>query len=129
MGLLLQTIISCTNNFIQYGGIAALKGDQQCVADMMAQFRKRRDAIVTGLNSINNISCVNPQGAFYAFPNITKTGMTSLEFADYALDEMGIAILPGTGFGPGGEGYVRFSYASSVEDINEAIGRMREIIG
>ncbi|KYK29120.1 MAG: hypothetical protein AYK23_05305 [Candidatus Proteinoplasmatales archaeon SG8-5] len=128
MGLLLQTIISCTTNFIQYGGIAAIKGDQQCVADMMAEFRKRRDAIVSGLNSIANISCVNPQGAFYAFPNITKTGMTSQEFADYALDEMGIAILPGTGFGPGGEGYVRFSYASSVEDINEAIRRMRETL-
>jgi len=126
MGLLLQTIISCTTTFVQYGGIAALKGDQKCVSDMMAEFTKRREAIVTGLNSLPNISCVKPQGAFYAFPNITKTGMTSQEFANYALNEMGVAILPGTGFGPGGEGYVRFSYASSVEDINKAIERMRE---
>lgn len=126
MGLLLQTIISCTTTFVQYGGIAALKGDQKCVSDMMDEFRKRRDAIVTGLNSLPNVSCVKPQGAFYAFPNITKTGMTSQEFANYALNEMGVAILPGTGFGPGGEGYVRFSYASSVEDINKAIERMRE---
>jgi aspartate/methionine/tyrosine aminotransferase len=126
MGLLLQTILSCTPPFIQYGGIAALKGDQKCVSDMMAEFRTRRDAIVAGLNSLPNISCVNPEGAFYAFPNITGTGMTSQEFADHLLDEMGIAVLPGTAFGPSGEGYVRFSYASSVEDINKAIERMRE---
>jgi len=126
MGLLLQTIVSCTNTFIQYGGIAALKGPQENVRDMMAEFTKRREAIISGLNSLPNISCVKPRGAFYAFPNITKTGMTSQEFADFALDKMGIALLAGTAFGPGGEGYVRFSYASSVEDIDKAIERMRD---
>jgi len=95
---------------------------------MMDEFRKRRDAIVSGLNSVNGISCVKPQGAFYAFPNIKETGMTSAEFADFALDKLGIALLAGTGFGPGGEGYIRLSYARSVETINEAIERMKEVL-
>lgn len=128
IGLLHQTIDSCTNAFIQMGGVAALKGPQNCVDEMMAEFRKRRDAIVSGLNSVNNISCVMPQGAFYAFPNIKNTGMTSDEFANFALDELGIALLAGTGFGPGGEGYVRLSYARSVETINRAIARMKDVL-
>jgi aspartate aminotransferase len=126
IGLLNQTVVSCTTTFAQWGGVAALRGQQKCVEDMMAEFRKRREAIISGLNSIPKITCVKPQGAFYAFPNITKTGMTSQEFADFALNEMGIALLPGTGFGPGGEGYVRLSYATSVEKINKAIERMRQ---
>ena len=126
VGLLHQTIVSCVTAFAQWGGIAALRGQQKCVEDMMVDFRKRREAIISGLNSVPNLSCVKPQGAFYAFPNITKTGMTSQEFADFALDEMGIALLPGTAFGPGGEGYVRLSYATSVEKINRAIERMRQ---
>ncbi len=126
--LIHQTIDSCTNAFAQWGGVAALKGSQQCVSDMMVEFRKRRDAIISGLNSVNNIKCVNPQGAFYAFPNITGTGMTSDEFADYALDELGIALLSGTAFGPGGEGYVRLSYAKEIEVIEKAIERMKDAL-
>jgi aspartate aminotransferase len=128
MGLLLQTIDSCTNNFIQYGAIAALKGEQKCVRDMMAQFSERRTAVINGLNNIPGVKCVWPQGAFYAFPNITGTGMTSQEFAEWALEKVGVALLPGTAFGPGGEGYVRLSYATSIADINEAMERLRDAL-
>jgi aspartate aminotransferase len=124
MGLLLQTIIGCTNSFIQRAGVAALKGGDQCIENMMGEFRKRRDILVKGLNGINGISCVVPQGAFYAFPNITGTGMTSTEFTNYLLEEGGISLLSGSDFGPHGEGYVRFCYASDVEHIREAIGIM-----
>lgn len=124
MGRVLQATVSCTPDFLQYGGIAALKGPQ-LVDEMMAQFTERRDVLVTGLNSIPKLSCVNPQGAFYAFPNITRTGMSSAEFADFALEKAGIALLPGTAFGPGGEGYVRLSYATKIEHIKEAVERLR----
>jgi aspartate aminotransferase len=126
MALLLETTVSCTTSFVQKGGVAALKGPQDSVAAMRDQFRKRRDAIVAGLNSVRSVSCVVPDGAFYAFPNITRTGMTSEQFAERLLNDLGIAALPGTAFGPGGEGYVRFSYATSLKTIEKAIGRMRE---
>jgi aspartate/methionine/tyrosine aminotransferase len=126
MGLLLETTVSCTAGFVQKGGVAALKGPQGSVSEMRLQFRRRRDAIVSGLNSVPNVSCVVPEGAFYAFPNITKTDMTSEQFAEHLLNELGIAALPGTAFGPGGEGHVRFSYATSLDVINRAIARMRE---
>ena len=125
MGLLLQTIVSCTPPFIQHGGIAAIKGPQY-VDEMMAEITRRRDVLIEGLNGISKLRCVNPQGAFYAFPNITGTGMTSQEFADYALEELGIALLPGTAFGPGGEGYVRLSYATGIDTIKQAVERLRE---
>ena len=125
MGLLLQTIVSCTTSFVQYGGVAALKGPQN-TGEWMKEFRERRDVLISGFNSIPKLSCVKPEGAFYAFPNITRTGMTSQEFADFALEELGIALLPGTAFGPGGEGYVRLSYATAIDDIKMAIERLRE---
>ena len=121
MGLLLQTIVGCTNSFIQYAGVAALEGGDRCIEDMMAQFRKRRDILVRGLNRINGISCVVPQGAFYAFPNITGTGMSSSEFTNFLLEKGGIALLSGSDFGTHGEGYVRFCYASDIECIREAL--------
>ncbi|MDO9537821.1 MAG: pyridoxal phosphate-dependent aminotransferase [Thermoplasmata archaeon] len=124
MGMLLQATVSCTPDFLQYGAIAALEGSQY-VDKMMAEFTERRNVLISGLNSIPSLSCVNPQGAFYAFPNITKTGMNSKEFADFALDELGIALLPGTAFGPGGEGYVRLSYATGIDKIKEAIERLK----
>ncbi len=125
MGLLLQTIVSCTPPFIQHGGVAALKGPQN-IEGWMKQFRERRDVLISGFNSIPKLSCVKPEGAFYAFPNITGTGMTSQEFADFALEELGIALLPGTAFGPGGEGYVRLSYATAIDEIKMAIERLKE---
>jgi len=121
MGLLLQTIVGCTNSFIQYAGIAALEGGDQCVNEMMAEFRRRREILVNGLNRINGISCVMPQGAFYAFPNITGTGMSSNEFADFLLEKGGIALLSGRDFGKHGEGYVRLCYAVDIECIKEAL--------
>jgi aspartate aminotransferase len=124
MGMLLQATTSCTPDFLQYGAIAALRGPQY-VSQMMEKFTERRNILIAGLKSIPKLSCVNPQGAFYAFPNITRTGMTSQEFADFVLEEMGIALLPGTAFGPGGEGYVRLSYATRIEHIKDAIERLR----
>ena len=95
---------------------------------MLDTYKKRRDAIVAGLNSLPGIRCVMPQGAFYAFPNITGTGMTSSEFANFALEKAGVALLPGTNFGEHGEGYARLSYATPVENINEAVERLREAL-
>ena len=126
LGILLINSISCTTSFVQKAGLAALKGSQDDLSKMMQAFRERRDAIVKGLNEIPNISCITPQGAFYAFPNIKNTGMTSQEAADHLLYNAGVACLPGTAFGSSGEGYLRFSYATSVETINHAIERIKE---
>ena len=126
MGLLMINALSCTTSFVQKAGITALKGDQEPLFEMMRQFRIRRDAIVKGLNSVPNFSCLTPEGAFYTFPNIKKTGMTSREMADHLLYEAGVCCLPGSSFGPSGEGYIRFSYATSVEIINEAVQKIKE---
>ena len=126
MGLLMINALSCTTSFVQKAGITALKGDQEPLFEMMRMFRIRRDAIVKGLNNVPNFSCLNPEGAFYTFPNIKQTGMTSREMADHLLYKAGVCCLPGSSFGPSGEGYIRFSYATSVEIINEAIQRIKE---
>ncbi|MEW6412823.1 MAG: pyridoxal phosphate-dependent aminotransferase [Candidatus Zixiibacteriota bacterium] len=115
---------SGTCTFAQYALIEALTGPQGSVQKMVAEFHRRRDVIVEGLNKMEGISCLNPVGAFYVFPNITKTGLTSQQFADLMLQEAGVAILAGTCFGSNGEGYVRFSYANSVENIQEALNRI-----
>lgn len=119
---------SCTNAATQIAGIAALKGPQDDVDRMVAAFRERRDVIVKGLNEIPGVSCVLPKGAFYAFPNITGTGMKSKPLADYLLNEAGVACLAGTSFGAYGEGYLRLSYANSVENIKKALERMADAI-
>ncbi|MBV8846320.1 MAG: pyridoxal phosphate-dependent aminotransferase [Bryobacterales bacterium] len=116
---------SCTASFTQRAGIAALQGPQQCVADMVAEFRRRRDAIVAGLNQIPGFRCSLPAGAFYAFPNVSGTGMASKALADYLLYEAGVACLDGGCFGQHGDSFLRFSYATSLEQINEGIGRIR----
>jgi len=115
---------SCTASFTQRAGIEALRGPQDAVRNMVAEFRRRRDAIVAGLNQIPGIRCATPGGAFYAFPNITGTGMKSQELADHLLDEAGVAALSGTAFGSYGEGYLRFSYATSLANIEEALRRV-----
>ena len=120
--------VSCTSAFSQYAAIAALDGPQDPVADMLAEFRRRRDVIVSGLNDIPGVSCVEPDGAFYAFPNITGTGLSSAELARRLLDDAGVAVLPGTAFGRHGEGYLRFSYANSVENIQAALEAMRGVL-
>ncbi|MHA2357867.1 MAG: pyridoxal phosphate-dependent aminotransferase [Candidatus Heimdallarchaeaceae archaeon] len=129
MGLLMINALSCTTSFVQKAGITALKGDQEPLFEMMRAFRIRRDAIVKGLNSIPNFSCLTPEGAFYTFPNIKKTGMSSREMADHLLNNAHVCCLPGSSFGPNGEGYIRFSYASSVDTINQAILQIRESFG
>ena len=123
----LVTSISCTAEFTQWAGVEALTGDQSFISEMMKRFKEKRDKIVKGLNSIPGFSCLTPKGAFYAFPNIKKTGMTSEECADYLLYNAGVAALSGTAFGPYGEGYLRFSYATTLENIDEAIQRIREL--
>ncbi|MBU8933121.1 MAG: pyridoxal phosphate-dependent aminotransferase [candidate division Zixibacteria bacterium] len=115
---------SCTNTFAQAGIIEGLTGPQDDVEKMMVQFRRRREAIVNGLNAIDGVSCLMPQGAFYVFPNITGTGFTAQVLADRLLDDCGVACLPGTCFGEYGEGFLRFSYANSVENIQEALRLM-----
>ena len=116
---------SCTASFTQRAGLAALQGPQHDVDVMVTEFRRRRDAIVAGLNAIPGFRCSVPDGAFYAFPNITATGMSSRELADLLLTEAGVACLSGTAFGAHGDGYLRFSYAASLEHIEEALGRIR----
>jgi aspartate/methionine/tyrosine aminotransferase len=123
----LVSAISCTAAFTQWAGLEALTGGQSFIPQMMKRFKEKRDRIVKGLNSIENISCLTPKGAFYAFPNIKKTGMNSQECADFLLNEGGIAALPGTAFGPYGEGYLRFSYATTLKNIDSAIERMQEL--
>jgi aspartate aminotransferase len=117
---------SCTPEFVQRAGIAALTGSQDGLLEMTQIFQKRRDAIVKGLNTVPGFSCKTPSGAFYAWPNISETGMTSQELASLLLQKTGVACLPGTAFGSGGEGYLRFSYASSLETISEAMNCIKK---
>lgn len=119
---------SCTATFAQDALVEALSGPQDEVHNMMAEFKRRREVIVDGLNAIDKISCLKPQGAFYVFANITQTGMTSTQVADMMLDQAGVAILAGTCFGSYGEGYVRFSYANSIENIREALSRIANVL-
>lgn len=116
---------SCTATFTQMAGVVALTGSQQPSEDMVAEFRKRRDVIVAGLNDIPGVTCTTPGGAFYAFPNITGTGLHSRELADLLLSEAGVAVLAGTAFGAYGEGYIRLSYANSIEQIELALARIK----
>ena len=129
MSLLLETTTSCVSPFIQRAGLAALNGSQEPVTKMIEEYRKRRDLLVEGLNSIPGVSCIKPNGAFYVFPNIRKTGLTSREFTELMLDQAGVALAPGPIFGEFGEGYVRFAYANSIENIEKAIARMQSVLG
>ena len=117
--------VSCTSAFSQYAAIAALEGPWDAVQEMVAEFRRRRDFIVAGLNDIPGISCLEPQGAFYAFPNITGTGQTSADLQAKLLNDAGVAALSGASFGSYGEGFLRFSYANSVENIRLALDAIR----
>jgi len=119
---------SCTATFVQRAGIAALQGSQAPVEAMVEEFRVRRDRLVAGLNGLPGVSCRMPGGAFYAFPNITGTGMTSQQMADGLLDEAGVAVLSGTAFGSFGEGYLRLSCANSLAKLETALERMHEFL-
>jgi aspartate aminotransferase len=113
---------SCTASFTQIAGIEAIRGDQSSVERMRKEFQARRDVFVAGLNRIKGFSCRMPKGAFYVFPNITKTGWKSKKLADALLEQAGVACLSGTAFGDFGEGYLRFSVANSLENLNKALG-------
>jgi aspartate aminotransferase len=120
---------SCTATFSQLAAVKALRGDQSPVEAMVAEFRRRRDAIVDGLRAIPGFTCARPKGAFYVFPNITRTGYGSRALADKLLDQAGVACLSGTAFGEFGEGHLRFSYANSMENIQEALKRIAAVVG
>ena len=128
MSLLLQTTSSCVTPFIQIAATEAINGDQSEVRKMMREYKERCDLLVNGLNNIKNITCLRPGGAFYAFPNIKKTGMTSEEFANFILEKANVALLPGTNFGNFGEGYVRLCYATSKENIKEGLLRIKKAV-
>jgi aspartate/methionine/tyrosine aminotransferase len=128
MKLLSINAISCTTSFVQKAAVEALTGDQSFLSAMMERFSQRRKAIVEGLNSIRGFKCLPPKGAFYAWPNITGTGLTSQKLADKLLEEAGVAVLPGTAFGENGEGYLRFSYPTSIENIERAVERISSVL-
>ena len=119
---------SCTCTFTQMAGIEALKGSQAEPERMDAEFKKRREVIVSGLNNIKGITCKKPRGAFYVFPNITGTGMDCRKLSDHLLYNAGVAVLPGTSFGKYGEGYLRLSFANSIENIKKALDRISQAV-
>lgn len=119
---------SCVNAAAQYAGLAALTGPQDAVADMVAEFDTRRRSIVDALNDLPGMRCADAAGAFYAFPNITGTGMTASEAQERFLTQAGVATIAGTSFGAWGEGFVRLSYANSLDNISRAIDRMRAVL-
>lgn len=119
---------SCTSTFTQDAGIAALQGSRTEVKGFIAEFRKRRDLMVAGLNKIKGVSCITPHGAFYCFPNVKKVPMPSKQLAELLLNEAGVAVLSGTAFGKYGDGYLRLSYANSVENIQTGLERIAKTI-
>ena len=127
--LLLTHSVGSTADFTQHAGLAALTGPQDQVEAVVAEYQRRRYLLVAGLNAIPGVRCRYPQGAFYAFPNITAFGRPSAWLANYLLEEGGVALLPGTAFGKYGEGYLRLCFASSLENIREALDRMAEALG
>jgi aspartate aminotransferase len=128
MAQLMTNSNSCTNAFVQLAGVEALKGPQTELEKMVAEFRRRREVIVEGLNKIKGLTCTKPHGAFYAFPNITSTRMNSRKLADDLLQKAGVAVLPGISFGQYGEGYLRLSFANSVENIKKALDRIEKYL-
>lgn len=125
---LMTNSVSCTSVFSQMAAIAALEGPQESVGIMMEEFTARRDLVVEGLNSLPGVTCRTPKGAFYAFPNISKSGLSSKDFADRALNEAGVALLAGTAFGEHGDNYIRISFANSRENLREGIERLRKML-
>lgn len=123
-----QASTTCAAGFVQAAGVAALRGPQDCVREMRDEYRKRRDVIVNGLNSIDEFECIKPAGAFYAFPRIKKPGISSLDFCEFLLREAGVAAVPGSGFGPYGEGHARFSYATSIQNIQRGLDQMGDTL-
>jgi len=128
MDLLLTHSVGCSATFTQFAGLEAIQGPQDQVKAVVAEFRQRRDLIVSGLNTIPGVQCSTPRGAFYAFPNIQAFGRSSADLADLLLEEAGVAVLPGTAFGQQGAGYLRLSYANSMGNIEKALTRIAEAL-
>lgn len=126
--LLLTHSVGCTASFTQVAGVAALTGPQERVAEVVAEYQRRRDVLVAGLNAIPGVRCRKPQGAFYVFPNVASFGKRSDWLADYLLNEAGVAVLPGTSFGPHGEGYLRLVFANSLDNIELALAQMADAL-
>jgi len=129
LGLLLTHSIGCTATFTQYAGLEALTGPQGQVEEVVAEYERRRDVLVEGLNGIPGVRCQTPQGAFYAFPNVTAFGRSSAWLAEYVLEEGGVAVLPGDAFGAGGEGYLRICFANSMDQIKKALRQLAGALG
>ncbi len=128
VGLLLTHSIGSTAQFTQYAGVEAILGQQQQVDAVVAEYQRRRDVIVAGLNALPGVECQIPQGAFYVFPNITGTGMSSNELANLILEQAGVALLPGSSFGVHGEGYLRLSYATSIANIERGLEQIQSVL-
>ncbi len=128
VGRLILSTLSATATFIQPAGIEALRGSQDDVDAMVAAFRRRRDLMVAGLNEIPGFRCLKPQGAFYAFPQVASLGVPSTAMAEVLLNESGVATYPGRAFGPGGEGFIRLSFAASERVIAEGLRRIRDAV-
>jgi aspartate/methionine/tyrosine aminotransferase len=126
--LLLTHAVGSTAHFTQFAGVEAVTGPQHRVDEMVIEYQRRRNAIVAGLNSLPGVKCQVPQGAFYAFPNITGTGYSSTELANLILEKAGVALLPGNSFGEYGEGYLRLSYANTIENIQQGIEQIRAVL-
>jgi aspartate/methionine/tyrosine aminotransferase len=126
--LLFTHALGSTAHFTQIAGVEALTGTQEAVEAMLAAYQLRRDTIVAGLNALPGVSCREPQGAFYVFPNFKTFDKRSTDLANLLLEEAGVALLPGTSFGAYGEGYLRLSYANSIENINKALERMEKVL-
>lgn len=122
-----QHTVTCAASFAQQAGVAALTGPQDCVAEMLSVYDQRRRLVVEGLNSIPGIRCAAPEGAFYAFPDIRGTGMSSMEFSEFILEKAGVAMVPGFAFGASGEGYARLSFATATEKLAEMVERVRQV--
>lgn len=129
LGLLLTHSVGCTATFTQYAGLEALTGPQDQVEDVVAEYERRRNVLVEGLNGIPGVRCRRPEGAFYAFPNVAAFGFTSARLADYLLEEAGVAVLPGDAFGEGGEGYLRICFANSMSNLEVALERLAGALG
>src|SRR5690606_6626927 len=119
---------SCVNAAAQWAGLAALTGPQDCVREMVAEFDRRRKVVVEGLNKLPGVSCATPKGAFYAFPNISRTGWKAKALASALLEQAGVAVIGGPDFGVHGEGFIRLSYANSTENILKALERMGDFL-
>lgn len=121
-----EEVVSCAVTFAQHGALAALEGPQDCVAEMVAEYDKRRQFILGALTDIEGITCIEPKGAFYVFANISSFGLTSVDLAMHLLEKAAVVTVPGDAFGPSGEGFLRLSYASSMAELEEGVNRIRK---